>query len=122
MIRIRFHLAAGEHFMKWQISEKGGDRKYVCPNDHQLVMRGCRLRNRRKTAERICRGEHKTVCAWVECEEIEIVPAATVGAASSPVSYNPRVAPHWVHDDQDVDGRTFPLLTTNGRGIFLPAA
>lgn len=121
MIRVRFHLAPGEHHRMWQISAKGGDTRYVCPSDNQLVMRGCRLRNRRRAAEEILRGAHKMVCAWVECEEVEIAPTSAVGI-SSPVLYNPRIAPHWVDDNQDADGRSYPLLFTSGRGIFRPAA
>jgi hypothetical protein len=115
MIRVRFHLAAGINHMKWQIVEQGR-KMYVCPNEYQLIMRGCRLRNRRATAEYIHNGAHKTVCAWVECLKIEVVNCAEV--AGEAILYNPRVAPHWVEGGEDADGRTYPLLLTSGRTIF----
>ena len=122
MNRVRFHLGAGPHYMQWQISTLDGDKRYVSPTYHQIVMKGCRLRSRRKAAEQIHQGANKSVCAWVECQEIEICPAAPSAGDSSQIHYNPRVAPHWVDDNQDADGRTYPLLHTNGRGIFRPAA
>jgi hypothetical protein len=106
--------------MKWQISRRGGDKEYVCPSDHQIIMTGCRLRSQQGTAQKIFGGDSKRVCAWIECEEIEIRSHSKTECAHSQVSYNPRKAPYWVQDNQNVDGRRYGLLHTNGRGVFCP--
>lgn len=123
MNRVRFHLAHGENYMRWQVSQKGGGTKYVCPLQHQIVMRGCRLRNRRSAAEQIYCGANKTVCAWVECDEVEIVPVPHSGETKNQlaITYNPRTAPYWVDEDSDADDKKYAVLFTRGRGIFKPA-
>ena len=104
MYKVRFHLAKGKFYKCWQVTSPNGDKDYYDPETHNLFMWGCRLRNQRKTAEKIHSGEHKTVCAWVECETFG---ATTKYQGNVPddavkVSYNPRKKPYWV-DSQGVD-------------------
>lgn len=55
MLTIRFHLASGKHFRHWQV--KGvGQVRYYDPASVSLLMRGCRLHNRRASADKINRG------------------------------------------------------------------
>ena len=68
MYKVRFHLAKGKFYKCWQVTSPNGDKDYYDPETHNLFMWGCNLRNQRKTAEKIHSGEHKTVCAWVECD------------------------------------------------------
>ena len=76
-----------------------------------------------KTAERILGGENKSVCAWVECDDLKVREADPF-APPSPghfIYYNPKRRAHW-HDEakQDLDNRTYNFLTTFGRLIIAP--
>ena len=70
-IKVRFNLGRGKNYMKWKIQSKSGV-EYHYPADVQLIMKGCQLKNNRKTAEKIFNGENKDVCAWVLCDSIDI--------------------------------------------------
>jgi hypothetical protein len=113
--KVRFHLGQGEHFQHWQVSQ-GGTTYYLDPNRVSLTMVGCKLRNHPATAQKIHDGAHKKVCAWIDCEELEVTePDSHVGL---PISYNPRVAPHWRNiGGRNIDGMDCPVLRTNGRQV-----
>lgn len=115
MNRVRFHLGAGAHCGHWQI-RRGRRVEYVDPSVASLVMRGCRLANRPGVAKRIHDGEHKTPCAWIECETIETRPSEAV--TGELVRYNPRVAPHWTYRGGNADGTAFAVLKTVGRSVL----
>lgn len=117
MYKVRFHLAPGENFMKWQVRSPDGSRKYYDPDKFSLRMRGCRLHNSRKTAERIHRGGSKTVCAWISCESLVV---RRRGRASGlAVRYNPRVKPYWHSaDGENLDSRTFRIMSTCGKAVY----
>lgn len=115
MNRVRFHLGAGPHFGHWQI-RSGRRVGYVDPSGANLVMRGCRLANRPGVAKRIHGGDHKTPCAWIECESVEVAPAGAVSGEI--VRYNPRVAPHWTYRGGNADGTAFAVLKTTGRSVL----
>ena len=93
--------------------------QYVDPSVASLRMSGCRLVNRRGTAERIYDGSNKTPCAWVECDEVEVYPPLSQ-STGEPVRYNPRVSPNWIFEGRDADGMTFALLTTAGNKLTTP--
>lgn len=118
--KIRFHLARGENYQRWQIKTQDSV-SYHDPEDVCIEMRNATLKNSRKTAERIHCGENKTVCAWVECDDV-VVRAASYEAVPDPdgfLYYNPRKLPHWHDADRnDVDGKTFPVLVTMGRLVL----
>ena len=62
--KIRFHLAKGVNFMKWQIKDtKSGEVIYISPKDYSLHFEGVTLKNSKSTANRIKQGSNKTVCA-----------------------------------------------------------
>ena len=72
--KVRFHLARGDNYMKWQVTDSQKDTKsYFDPNLKSIVMRDCILGNHPKTAMRIHNGENKTVCAWVACDDLAVV-------------------------------------------------
>ena len=114
-MNVRFHLGNGPHCGHWQIRD-GRRVRYVDPSEASLRLRGCRLVNRRGTAERIHAGAHKTPCAWVECDEVEVYPPLTQSTGAS-VRYNPRVSPHWIFEGRDADGMEFALLSTAGNKL-----
>jgi hypothetical protein len=119
MYRVRFHLGAGPNFRKWQTTDLSTrEVAYHDPEAVSLRLTGCRLRNRKATASKIHGGANKTVCAWIDCESVEVLPAAAPSGGSE-VSYNPRVAPNW-RDTQgnDVDGAGYDGIVTSGRAAF----
>lgn len=99
-IKVRFNLGKGKNYMKWKVQHPDGTSVYYSPTDTQLVMHNCILKNNRKTAEKIMTGQHKTVCAWVLCDSIEIRNDSFVPYDVDPnnirVKYNPRENPFWV--------------------------
>jgi hypothetical protein len=121
--KVRFHLARGLNYQRWQI-RTDSDVEYFDPEDVTIEMHGATLRNQRKTAERIRMGENKTVCAWVECDKVDITPSRNYAApkAASMVSYNPRKEPHWTNINmEDLDDKRFDKLVTYGRLIIIPS-
>ena len=118
MIKVRFHLASGENYMKWQVRVRE-DVIYYDPHEVSLHMIGCKLRNHRGTAEKILNGENKTVCAWVECESVQVLPPSPAKSPINPVRYNPRKFPHWFNLAlEDIDNHTFEALATDSRLIY----
>ena len=119
MNRVRFHLAQGRHYQHFQIRHADGTVSYHDPDSVQLVMRNCRLHNQNRVAEAICAGRNKTVCAWVVCESVEIVPHDSVSTTDSPIYFNPRKVPYWTDGKANLDGKTFPEIFTSGRNLYL---
>jgi hypothetical protein len=124
MYKVRFHLAAGAHFMHWQVKDTTpGEIAYYDPAMTDLTLHGCTLRNQPATARKINAGASKTVCAWIDADTVTAwpkspVPAEWVGDAPK-VAYNPRIAPHWRDQSgANVDGRRYDVLVTEGRQIY----
>ena len=114
--KVRFHLAAGPHFMHWQI-RNGSDRLYVDPATHSVVMIDCVLKNRKSVARQIHAGGHKVVCAWIACKHIQIIPSVNA-QVENPISYNPRVAPYWRNLlNENIDGRHYESIVSSGRSL-----
>ena len=119
--KVRFHLAKGENYMKWQvrdINNPDAAPRYFDPNTTTLRMVDCKLGNKPSVSQKIFDGENKTVCAWVWCSKVVDldVPETAVGKQ---YRYNPRVNPHWhTTDEKNVDNCEIDILTTMGRGIF----
>jgi hypothetical protein len=111
-IKVRFNLGRGENYMKWKVEYPNGYSKYFTPTENQLILKGCQLKNSRTTALKILRGEHKVVCAWVLCDEIEIIQDNFIQDNQQQVKYNPRVLPYWNKDGMDMDGSKINMLYT----------
>jgi hypothetical protein len=84
-------------------------------------MLGCVLHNQKGTAQKINAGSAKKVCAWVSCDRVVVLdvsgdPLNDIKEAR--VSYNPRVAPHWVVDGVDADGATIDEIVSVGRSLY----
>ena len=114
--KVRFHLGAGQYFMHWQITYPNGDIQYVDPNKQNMVFHDCQLRNRKKTAQRIHDGGEKVVCAWIECEWIQMLHWTSKG---EPVTYNPRVCPHWKYGSEIADNYRFGRIQSVGRNLIV---
>jgi|DEB0MinimDraft_10_1074344.scaffolds.fasta_scaffold00262_26 hypothetical protein len=123
--KVRFHLAKGPNYQRWQV-RYGDQVDYYDPEDVTLDMYGCKLCNQRKTAEAIHNGENKTVCAWVQCDHLEVKPRHEHTLPDPKgfvaVRYNPREAPYWYQDNRErnVDNMRYVCLTTIGRLIVIP--
>lgn len=121
--RVRFHLAKGEHFMHWQVKNLDTKEvKYYDPEEFSLFMIGATLKNQRATAEKIHAGENKSVCAWVNCEELHVsTDSRLIVKGHDRMSYNPRKAPYWTDNTgRNMDNMSFISLTTYGRTIGIP--
>lgn len=103
--------------MKWKIENTiTKSAIYLDPDEVSLTLVNCTLHNNRNRSEEIFLGAHKSVCAWVLCESILVdTPKEIKG---DHIRYNPKIAPHWSHNDKDVDGAHYDELKTNGRAIY----
>jgi hypothetical protein len=120
-IKVRFNLGAGVNFMKWKIERPDGVISYHSPEDVQLIMNGCVLKNQKSTALKIFNGSNKTVCSWILCGSIEILTngVSTHLQDSERVSYNPKVSPNWIFRGSIADGMRFDKLITSGNKVYL---
>jgi hypothetical protein len=120
-IKVRFNLGAGANFMKWKIERPDGVISYHSPEDVQLIMNVCVLKNQKSTALKIFNGSNKTVCSWILCESIEILTngVSTHLSDSERVSYNPRISPNWIYRGSIADGMRFDKLITSGNKVYL---
>ena len=126
-IKVRFNLSRGKYYMMWKIQYPSGAVEYCNPQTSQLILKGCTLKNNRKTAEKIYNGEHKTVCAWILCEDIQVKYNVTEWFGNDPnnirLSYNPRVNPFWVLGKPipaaPADGFKFTEIGTAGKQLFV---
>jgi len=120
MFKVRFNLSAGENFMKWQV-KCGHVVNYYDPSDVCIVMTGCKLRNNPHTAQKIHAGENKSVCAWIECDQVEIVD--NTKQSGFPICYNPRKLPYWtdVAGRLNLDNHEFHKIVSSGRTLMMPA-
>jgi len=119
--KIRFNLGRGKNYMKWKVEGPNG-AKYYSPDEVQIHMNGCQLKNQRGTAEKINGGASKTVCAWVRCMHVEIFPVDFLRLNEefdTQLKYNPRVLPHWfTGTDQNVDGMFVRRVVSFGKKLY----
>jgi len=119
-IKIRFNLGKGKNFMKWKIQHPDGEIEYHSPADVQLLMHDCNLKNHKKTAQKIFDGGEKVVCAWILCKSLEIKTNDFIQADlfGERVRYNPRITPHWMLNDENVDGLPVDKLISVDFGVY----
>jgi hypothetical protein len=123
MFTIRFNLSKGTRYMKWKITTPKGNSVYVDPKEFGLLLKKCKLKNRRITAEKIFNGANKTVCSWIECKHVELITnqnekelPITFGEE---IKYNPRVSPFWRDEEgNDIDNTVFMSLVTRDNRVF----
>ena len=126
MYKVRFHLARGKNFMKWQVkylSENGDEDRvsYVNPQENQLAMLGCKLSLQPTAAKKIHDGANKTVCAWIECEGVQVLPANRLKPNEQDyrIKFNPRQKPEWTDGYNNiVSGNEYEILFTNDRTLW----
>ena len=120
-IKIRFNLGKGKNFMKWKVQYTDGTIEYHSPTDVQLLMHDCTLKNHKKTAQKIFDGGEKVVCAWILCKSLGIKKKDFIQAdvSGERVRYNPRVTPHWMLNDENVDGLPVDKIVTVVYGVYM---
>ena len=119
MFKIRFHLGAGENFGKWQV--KGPDGvQYFDPATTTLVLFGCKLKNRKRTAQKIKDGAHKTVCAHVKCDTfVHFTTTFNYEPSTNELKYNPKICTHWHNRaGDDLDGARYNNIFSFGKKLF----
>lgn len=118
--KVRFNLSRGENYMKWKVMYNDGRVDYHHPAEVQINMFGCTLSNSRKTAEKIFSGETtKVVCAYVKCEDVQVITDNFKTESNTQIKYNPREMPYWNIDGKDVDGNYYEELFTIDYKVFL---
>ena len=116
-IKVRFNLGRGTNYMKWKVQYPDGGVHYFNPDNIQMVMKGCILKNSKSTALKILSGNHKTVCAWVLCDEISIEKPNFIPDNGQQVKYNPKVLPFWNKDGIDMDGSRINKMYSVGKKL-----
>lgn len=117
MNKVRFNLGRGSNYMKWKIENTvTKDAVYIDPDEVSLILVNCTLHNNRNRSEEIFLGASKSVCAWILCEKIMV--DAPKEIEGEQIRYNPRVAPHWSENGNDVDGKKYDILKTKGKDIY----
>jgi hypothetical protein len=119
LYKVRFNLGKGKNYMKWKVEGPEGV-SYYNPDEIQIVMHECQLKNQKKTAEKILAGAHKTVCAWVKCTSVEIQEPNTVFWDSFiHLNYNPRIFPHWfINSGENIDGMVLEQIVSVGKKLI----
>ena len=126
-IKVRFNLGRGANYMKWKVQYPNGLVEYHNPSETQLILKGCQLRNHKGVAKKIFDGANKTVCAWVLCDEIEIIRLTTTNYLKTflkfdlmfdRIKYNPRVKPNWLLNDNIVDNEFINSIGSVDSGLY----
>jgi hypothetical protein len=119
-IKVRFNLGRGKNYMKWKIQHPDGTIEYHSPTDVQLLMHDCVLKNYKTVSQKIFEGGEKVVCAWVLCKSLAINKSEfiQVDLIGERVRYNPRVTPHWMLNDSNVDGMSVDKLVSVDFGVY----
>lgn len=122
MYKIRFHLAKGDNFMKWQVKAPGMV-EYHRPEERQIAMFNAKLKVQPAAAKKIHEGACKTVCAWVECEDYQVLGQSDLvkpNVNDFYVRFNPRRNPNWVDlADNILNNDEYSLLMTQDRSLFV---
>ena len=128
MYKIRFHLARGDNFMKWQVkylgTEYGGDVEVqsVDPAKHQIAMVNAHLTVQTRTSKKHHAEACKTGCAWVQCDEVQITRNDKIKPNVNDfyVRFNPRRNPEWVDMHNNImSGEEYSLLVSQDRSLFV---
>jgi hypothetical protein len=117
MYKVRFNLGSGKNYMKWKVDNlEDKTNEYLEPDKVSLTLINCTLKNNRNRSEEIFLGAHKSVCAWVLCENVIIGPPKEI--IGTIINYNPRVNPHWSENGKDIDGKFFEELNTINKNVI----
>jgi hypothetical protein len=118
---VRFHLAKGKNYMKWQIRH-GKKVSYYDPTCCQLELIGCKLINKVNKAKKVHDAGVKDVAGWVCCNDVIINNELDVNNLEK-LYYNPIRDPHWRRESDDSefvwDNSEYSTLITQGRQVYV---
>jgi len=118
LYKVRFHLGRGQNYKKWQVASLDGAAVYFDPETTKLKLINCKLKNNKNVSRKIFEGQNKMVCAWVECEEIQINPNSNT--IKNKISYNPKKAPYWCDESgADIDNQKFDMIFSEGNALYM---
>ena len=118
--KVRFHLGKGKHYGKFQVTTPKGRKRYHNPLEVQLRIINGTLVNNPKVSEKIHNGEiNKTVCSWIECEDVYVLKESLPTAGATEARYNPRWKPNWIVNGEIADSTHYSLLYTAGKRVFI---
>jgi len=124
--QVRFHLGKGPNFMCWQVTDRANSYvDYYPPSIVSLELTKCTLRNSVPTAMKIFNGQNKTVCAWVECDMIDVHYRRDPNFTQPNIKnmdkykYNPRKHFHWfTKRNRNADDKDLHKMFTNNRALY----
>lgn len=119
--KVRFHLGAGENFMKWRVENTLTKKvEFFDPSIYELRLSDCKLYNQKGSAKKIYDGGTKTVCAWIMSNKVDIcIGGGDHNMDSNRLTYNPRVSPNWLDsNNNNIDKQEFSNLITIGKKLF----
>ena len=131
--RIRFSLTKGENYRKWRVVDTFNNTvEYYDPDITFMYLYDCVLHNRPHIARTIFNGDNKLVCAWIDCDNIDIrnndnkcdVIDYIVGENGYEITYNPNIYYHWVDTRKDsdfvIDNKQISVIYINNRKLIVP--
>lgn len=125
MYNVRFHLAKGKNYMKWQV-RNGKSVRYYDPNVCQLELSGCKLINKVNKAKKVHAAGVHDVSGWVKCEEVMLRKdfyASLPVANLEKLYYNPIRDPHWRRESDANefiwDDTEYATLITDGKQVHI---
>lgn len=124
--QVRFHLGRGANYMCWQVKDnRNKGIEYYAPSTCSLELTNCTLRNSPSTAMRIYNGNAKTVCAWVECDMVDVNYKRDPSFTKPPIKnmdkykYNPKKHMHWfTKRNNNADDKNLKKMHTNNRSLY----
>ena len=124
--QVRFHLGKGANYMCWQVKDnRNKGVEYYPPSNVSLELTNCTLRNSPSTAMRIYNGNAKTVCAWVECDMVDVNYKKDPSFSKPPIKnmdkykYNPKKHMHWfTKRNNNADDKNLTKMHTNNRSLY----
>lgn len=122
LFKVRFHLGKGENYMKWRVENTSTNFvEFFDYKDYDIEMINCKLYNQEGAAEKIFKGDNKTVCAWIMCEKVALVLGGNRYRLPKEniISYNPKVKPYWLDfGGENIDKSEFELIETIGKKLY----
>lgn len=117
---VRRDLSNGSKKGFWQIKHPDGREVKFNPEEVIVEMTECFLHNGKSTTEKILAGAHKQRCAWIACENVKVFKGSKSDLPDElEIKFNPREKDHFDLNGEDVDGKEFTTLITQGKRIFV---
>lgn len=123
MYKIRYNLGRGKNYKKWKIINPDNSVDIIDPREVNILLMNATLCNNKKAALKIFEGSRKTVCSWIEAEEIMIQSSNEKSIEGidfkQEIKYNPRNKPYWECNGEDIDNSKFDSILTKENKVFI---